>query len=166
MLENGAVQLSLGLASLQGMIDTALTAARATRPEREFQVVRDLPSETIYLKTDADRLTQVFINLISNARKYCDADAPEIRIAVRQRGARVTVDFIDNGKGIPKEAQSLIFEKFARLSDANRAGGAGLGLAICREIMANLGGSVAYLPGQGGAAFRVTVPLRLDQLAA
>ena len=166
VLENGSVQLNLGLASLQGMIDTALTAARQTRPAREFLVVRDLPSEAMYLKTDADRLTQVFINLISNARKYCDATRPELRIVVRQRSGRVTVDFIDNGKGIPKESQTLIFEKFARLTDANRAGGAGLGLAICREIMTNLGGSVAYLPGQKGAAFRVTVPLRLERMAA
>jgi Na+/proline symporter/signal transduction histidine kinase len=166
VLENGTVQLSLGLASLQGMLDTAFTAARQTRPEREFQISRDLPAETIYLKTDADRLTQVFINLISNARKYCDAARPELRIVVRQRGGRVTVDFIDNGKGIAKDAQALVFEKFARLSDPNRAGGTGLGLAICREIMTNLGGSVAYLPGQGGAAFRVTVPLRLEKLAA
>jgi Na+/proline symporter/nitrogen-specific signal transduction histidine kinase len=166
VLENGSVQLNLGLASLQGMIDTALTAARQTRPDREFLVVRDLPSEAIYLKTDADRLTQVFINLISNARKYCDAARPELRIVVRQRAGRVTVDFSDNGKGIPKESQALIFEKFARLTDANRAGGAGLGLAICREIMTNLGGSVAYLPGQKGAAFRVTVPLRLERMAA
>jgi signal transduction histidine kinase len=109
---------------------------------------------------------QVFINLISNARKYCDAEQPELRIAVRQRAGRVTVDIIDNGSGIPKDAQALIFEKFARLTDMNRAGGAGLGLAICREIMTNLGGSVAYLPGQGGAAFRVTVPLRLEKAAA
>ncbi|MGC1487716.1 MAG: ATP-binding protein, partial [Albidovulum sp.] len=52
------------------------------------------------------------------------------------------------------------FEKFARLTDTSRAGGAGLGLAICREIMVNLGGSVGYLPGQGGAAFRVTIPAK------
>ncbi|TAG12123.1 MAG: sodium:solute symporter, partial [Rhodobacterales bacterium] len=166
VLENGTVQLNLSLASLQQMLDTALTAARQTRPERSFTIHRDLPSEAIYLKTDADRLTQVFINLISNARKYCSAELPELRIVVRQRAGRVTIDFIDNGKGIPKESQSLIFEKFARLTDANRAGGAGLGLAICREIMTNLGGSVAYLPGQGGAAFRLTVPLRLEKLAA
>ncbi|MGL4235456.1 ATP-binding protein [Tabrizicola sp.] len=166
ILENGSVQLTVGLASLQAMIDTALTAARQTRPDREFLVIRDLPSEAIYLKTDADRLTQVFINLISNARKYCDAARPELRIAVRQKGGRVTVDFIDNGKGIPKDSQALIFEKFARLTDANRAGGAGLGLAICREIMTNLDGAVDYLPGQRGAAFRVTVPLRLERLAA
>jgi signal transduction histidine kinase len=85
---------------------------------------------------------------------------------VRQRAGRVTIDIIDNGTGIPKESQSIIFEKFARLTDANRAGGAGLGLAICREIMTNLGGSIAYLPGQGGAGFRLTLPLRLEKAAA
>ena len=80
---------------------------------------------------------------------------------MRQKGGRVMVDVIDNGRGIPQESQALIFEKFARLTDQSRAGGAGLGLAICREVMANLGGTVTYLPGQGGAAFRVTFPLRL-----
>ena len=163
VLENGSVQLNLRLANLQGMLDTALTAAQHTRPERSFLIQRDLAYEAIHLRTDADRLTQVFINLISNARKYCDAATPELRIAVRQRAGRVMIDFIDNGRGIPKESQSLIFEKFARLTDANRAGGAGLGLAICREIMTNLGGSVAYLPGKGGTAFRLTVPLRLEE---
>jgi signal transduction histidine kinase len=85
---------------------------------------------------------------------------------VRQRAGRVQIDFVDNGRGIPPEAQGLIFEKFARLSDQARAGGAGLGLAICREVMANLRGSISYLPGQGGAAFRVVVPLRLALEAA
>jgi K+-sensing histidine kinase KdpD len=79
---------------------------------------------------------------------------------VRKRCGRLTVDFIDNGSGIPKKAQRLIFEKFARLTDTQRAGGAGLGLAICREIMVNLGGTISYLPGQGGAAFRVSLPVR------
>jgi signal transduction histidine kinase len=111
-------------------------------------------------------LVQVFINLISNARKYCDADPGVLRIAVRQKGGRITVDFIDNGKGIPKESQRIIFEKFARLTDQMRAGGAGLGLAIVREIMTNLGGSITYLPGQRGAAFRVMLPLRLEKPAA
>ena len=80
---------------------------------------------------------------------------------MRQRGGRVTVDVIDNGTGIRPDKQRLIFEKFTRLTDPTRAGGAGLGLAICREVMASLGGTVAYLPGQGGAAFRVTVGLRV-----
>jgi signal transduction histidine kinase len=165
VLESGTVQLNLGLANLREMIDGALVAASHTRPERSFVIHRDPPTEDIFLRTDGDRLKQVFINLVSNARKYCDADAPELRIAVRQKGGRVTVDFIDNGSGIPKDKQALIFEKFARLTDQTRAGGAGLGLAICREVMANLGGTIGYLPGQGGAAFRVTLPLRLEKAA-
>jgi Na+/proline symporter/signal transduction histidine kinase len=163
VLENGTVQLNLGLANVSQMIDRALAAASHTKPERSFTIFRDLPMENIFIRTDADRLVQVFINLVSNARKYCDSDTPELRISVRQRGGRVTVDFIDNGSGIPKQSQALIFEKFARLTDQTRAGGAGLGLAICREVMANLGGTITYLPGQGGAAFRVAIPLRLER---
>ncbi len=59
----------------------------------------------------------------------------------------------------------MIFEKFSRLADSRRAGGAGLGLAICREIMARLGGTIVYLPGQGGAAFRVSLPASLAKAA-
>ena len=166
VLENGSVQLDLKLSGLQEMIERALAAAGSTRPERHFIIQRDPVAESLFVTTDPDRLTQVFINLISNARKYCAADLPELRIAVRQRGGRVMVDFIDNGSGIPQESQALIFEKFARLTDQNRAGGAGLGLAICREVMTSLGGSITYLPGQGGTAFRVTFPLRLQKAAA
>ena len=166
VLESGTVQLNLGLVNLREMIDGALVAASHTRPERIFTIHRDPLAEEVFLRTDGDRLKQVFINLVSNARKYCDAANPELRIVVRRKGGRVTVDFIDNGGGIPKDKQALIFEKFARLTDQTRAGGAGLGLAICREVMANLGGTIVYLPGQGGAAFRVNVPLRLDREAA
>ena len=164
VLESGTVQLNLELSNLRAMIDRALASASHTRPERVFTLDRDLPKEDVFLHTDGDRLTQVFINLISNARKYCDAANPELRISVRRKGGRVTVDFIDNGSGIPKDKQALIFEKFARLTDQTKAGGAGLGLAICREVMANLGGTIGYLPGQRGAAFRVTLPLRLAKL--
>lgn len=162
VLERGTVQLTLRLSHLGQMIDRALVAAGQTRPERVMAVHRHPPDEDIYLKTDADRLVQVLINLISNARKYCDAARPELTIAVRRRAGRVHLDVIDNGGGIDAGAQALIFEKFARATKDATAGGAGLGLAICREILANLGGSIAYLPGQKGAAFRVTLPLRHD----
>jgi Na+/proline symporter/nitrogen-specific signal transduction histidine kinase len=160
VLENGQVSLNSRSANLHDLIDTALRAAGATAPGRAFTILRDPMSEHVGLTTDTDRLTQVFINLISNARKYCDAPRPELRIRVQEQGAEVEVDFIDNGSGIDKENQALIFEKFARLGDQTRAGGAGLGLAICREVMVNLGGTISYLPGQGGAAFRVRLPRR------
>jgi signal transduction histidine kinase len=160
VLENRKVQLTIGVANLHDIITKAVTAASNTRPERVFVVQRDAGAEHMPVFTDTDRLLQVFINLVSNARKYCDAERAVLRIEVRKRGGYVEVDFIDNGSGIPKTSQALIFEKFARLTDTSHAGGAGLGLAICREIMANLGGSIDYIPGQGGAAFRVRLTLK------
>jgi Na+/proline symporter/nitrogen-specific signal transduction histidine kinase len=160
VLENRKVQLNIRVANLHDLITRAVQAASNTRPERAFAVHRDPAAEHLPVISDTDRLVQVFINLVSNARKYCDAERPELTILARRRGGRIVVDFIDNGSGIPKAAQRLIFEKFSRLTDTQRAGGAGLGLAICREIMVNLGGSIAYLPGQGGAAFRVSLPVR------
>ena len=160
VLERGTVQLNLANVELGVLIDRALAATAHVRPERGFSILRDRSAEVLHVRTDPDRLVQVLINLMSNARKYCDAAAPELRISVRSRAGRVTIDVIDNGAGIPKAAQAIIFEKFARLADENRSGGAGLGLAICREVMANLGGTIAYLPARKGAAFRVTLPLR------
>jgi signal transduction histidine kinase len=96
---------------------------------------------------------------MGNARKYCDAPRPELTVRAARTKGGVRVDFIDNGSGIPEKSREIIFEKFSRLSDTSAAGGTGLGLAICREIMARLGGEIAYLPGQGGAGFRLRLPL-------
>ncbi|MGR3247920.1 MAG: ATP-binding protein [Paracoccus sp. (in: a-proteobacteria)] len=161
VLESGRAQLTVGVANLHDLITRALTAASATRPERGFLIDRDLPTEHLGVITDADRLLQVLINVITNARKYCDADHPVLTIRVRRReGGGAIIDVIDNGSGIDTGRKSLIFQKFSRLNDPARAGGAGLGLAICREIMLTLGGGISYLPGQGGAAFRIVLPPR------
>ncbi len=159
VLENGQVQLHLGEGHLGQMIDRALVSSNSIAPHREFVIDRDHARENIEIVTDTGRLAQVMINVLSNARKYCDATHPRIDIRVRRReGDMIEVDFADNGSGIPRKSRALIFEKFARLTDQAQAGGAGLGLAICREIMVNLGGSIDYVPGQGGAVFRLTFP--------
>ncbi|WP_194096199.1 ATP-binding protein [Marivivens aquimaris] len=155
VLENGQVTLNMQHGTLRDLIDQAVSA---TGSGQAMAIKRRPTEENVALYTDVDRLTQVFINLIANAQKYCDDEKPVLRIVSRQIGERAVVDFIDNGSGIAKQNQQVIFEKFSRLTDARKAGGAGLGLAICREIMTRLGGEIAYLPGQGGAAFRVVLP--------
>ncbi len=165
VLESGSVQLNLREGNLAEIVDRAVSTVGAAPGTRPFRILRDPAAENVPLMTDPDRLAQVFINLMTNARKYCDAEQQEIRIEVRRLKGRVQVDVIDNGSGIPPEDREIVFEKFARLGDHARAGGAGLGLAICREIVEKLGGSISYLPGQGGAAFRVTLPLRLARAA-
>ncbi|SMX29545.1 Alkaline phosphatase synthesis sensor protein PhoR [Pelagimonas phthalicica] len=157
VLENGQVSLNLGEGMLSDVLDRAEAAALAHDDKRGLQIKRDRESEQVWLNTDTERLSQVFINLISNARKYCDAESPALAIVVT-KGEALTVDFIDNGSGVAPEAQDVIFEKFARVSD-QKAGGAGLGLAISRQIVTRLGGEISYLSGQSGAAFRVILPL-------
>ncbi|GGL65040.1 ATP-binding protein [Wenxinia marina] len=165
VLENGQGKLDMREGSLQRVIDRAVAAAGG-RPGDPLVIQRREAAEAVPVFTDLDRLAQVFINLIANARKYCDAEQPVLQVRVRRRGSgAIEIDFADNGSGIAPEDQNLIFEKFSRAGDQSRAGGAGLGLAICREIMDRLGGSIAYLPGQGGAAFRVVLPARAARAA-
>jgi Na+/proline symporter/nitrogen-specific signal transduction histidine kinase len=158
VLENGKVSLHLETLNLSSVIDRAVAATEGQSFEPVVRIRRERGAEAIPITTDPDRLAQVFINLISNAQKYCSAKQPELHIRVSQSAEAVTIDFVDNGHGIPASKQGLIFEKFSRLSDTRAAGGAGLGLAICREVMDKLGGSISYLPGQGGAAFRLVLP--------
>ncbi|KIT14429.1 ATP-binding protein [Jannaschia aquimarina] len=155
VLESGQIELSLGRVLLRDVLDRAVTAAA---PDRRLAIIRDRTAEEIALVTDADRLAQVFINLIANAAKYCDADQPTLEIRTETEGDTLVVDVVDNGSGIAPRDQAVIFEKFARLGDHTAAGGAGLGLAICREIVARLGGEIDYVADMGGAAFRVSLP--------
>ncbi|NDV51097.1 MULTISPECIES: ATP-binding protein [unclassified Salipiger] len=159
VLENGQVNLNLREGLLSDVLDRAVAAAAADEAGRRLEIRRDRAAEQIVLHTDLDRLSQVFINLIANARKYCDAPRPRLEISVRA-GARLALDFTDNGSGVAAEAQDVIFEKFSRVSD-QKAGGAGLGLAICRQIVTRLGGDITYVPGRAGASFRVSLPADL-----
>jgi Na+/proline symporter/nitrogen-specific signal transduction histidine kinase len=159
VLESGQVSMKWGRHNLHSLIDHAIEATGQALDGADLRIERDQASEHIYIDTDADRLAQVFINLIANARKYCRAEIPILRIQTRSvLDGGVQIDFIDNGAGIPEQKKSLIFEKFSRLGDQTKAGGAGLGLAICSEIATNLGGTISYLPGQGGAGFRIELP--------
>ncbi|MEO1639900.1 MAG: sensor histidine kinase [Pseudomonadota bacterium] len=158
VLENGQVVLRDQTGRLPDLLDRAVDAAGV--PTGAMKIVRERSREDITLRSDLDRLAQVFINLISNARKYCDAEKPVLTISAKQVDGRYVVDFSDNGSGIAAENQQLIFEKFSRIADEAKAGGAGLGLAICREIMQRLGGEVSYLPARKGSTFRVTLPLQ------
>ncbi|MCB1368704.1 MAG: sodium:solute symporter, partial [Rhodobacteraceae bacterium] len=161
VLESKQVAMKVQTGRLSTVIDRAILAATvaATPDERRpLAIERDLEAEDVNIESDLDRLAQVFINLISNARKYCDADEPQLQIRASRKGEMTVVDFIDNGSGIAEQHRDIVFEKFSRLTDASAAGSAGLGLAISREIMRNLGGYIELLRTGRGAAFRVAFP--------
>lgn len=111
---------------------------------------------------DGDRLAQVFTNLVDNALKFTPAGG-EVTLAARQEGAEAVVEVRDTGQGIAPEVLPHIFERFYQ-SDASRARGerqgAGLGLAIAREIVAAHGGKISVRSQLGqGTVFTVRLPL-------
>ncbi|QGX98479.1 sodium:solute symporter [Roseovarius faecimaris] len=163
VLESGQVVLNAQTGSLSALLSRSIAAAGGEGGSLD---VRYTPlAEDITLTTDHDRLAQVFINLITNARKYCDAEDPVLEISTHLDGETARVEFSDNGSGIAPEMRSMVFEKFSRISHG-RVDGAGLGLAICREIMTRLDGQIEIIPTMTGTAFRVTLPVSRPDMSA
>ncbi|WP_457319768.1 sensor histidine kinase [Roseateles sp. P5_E11] len=111
--------------------------------------------ESLALRTDAAQLEQVLINLAQNALQACAGySKPELLIEARlSRGARLRLTVADNGPGVAPGLESRIFTPFF----TTREGGSGVGLAVVRQLVHGLGGSVRHAkrPG-GGACFVLT----------
>jgi Na+/proline symporter/nitrogen-specific signal transduction histidine kinase len=158
-LESGRVTFHIDEVSLGSVIDRALWSTEGMVQSNGVTVVREDECEDITLETDFDRIAQVVINLISNAVKYGRGDDPIITIRMGRTPEGAFIEVADRGPGIPESKREEVFEKFARLGEANISGSAGLGLPISREIMRNLGGELRVMPNAPGAVFRVDLPL-------
>jgi len=112
------------------------------------------------LRADPDRVTQVLLNLLSNAGKFVPQPGGRIRVKLLADSQAATVEVHDNGPGVPAAQRALIFEKFRQGGDeANRPQGTGLGLPISRQIIEYFGGHMELRPDSGqGACFAFTLP--------
>jgi two-component system sensor histidine kinase KdpD len=121
-----------------------------------------LPPGLPLVPIDELLIEQVFINLLENAAKYTPEGTP-IVVSAWPSMDTVVVEVADSGPGIPPGEEEAIFRKFQRGSSVNRtgpAGGSGLGLTICRGIVAAHGGRIWLEPrAGGGSAFRFSLPL-------
>lgn len=141
----------------EAALDRALNVCAAQLRQRGVSVEMGDRASLTMVEGDADRLCQVFINLITNALKYNDSETPVMRVSSLVRAGNYTVDIADNGPGIAKGERKLIFEKFSRgTRGAADQSGAGLGLAISRQIVTRMNGSLDLVQGAlPGACFRV-----------
>jgi len=149
---------------LRQALQQALEQSAPLYAKKSHRLTTTLGETPVFVLGDAQRLVQVFANLLTNAAKYTDPGG-DITLTLQPRGRReALVTILDNGVGLPPGSAAELFEPFVQAPGAasNAEGGLGLGLAIVRRIVNTHGGQViAESPGLGlGSCFSVILPLQ------
>lgn len=166
-LEAAQFELSPQWVSARGISAAVLANFENTAIAQNVRLTSDFKAETA-IYCDADRITQVLVNLIGNAIKYSPSGT-EIQIRFESSADSVRYSVIDSGPGIAREKLRKLFNKFVQLdSSSTRAkGGTGLGLAICKAIVEQHGGQIGVDSTLGeGSTFWFTLPIVKDELSS
>ena len=149
-LESGRVKLDLQSEPSERLVSDAVTPLETAFHDKGLTLEVDVPVETPPVLADPARIGHVFSNLLTNALKYTPPGGV-VRIYAEPLDKYVRFVVQDTGVGIPQEYMARIFERFYRIPSENQPSGAGLGLAIAKEIVEAHGGaiSVESTPGQG-----------------
>jgi signal transduction histidine kinase len=144
------------------LVRAAVKQAQA-RTERHTValVVEAEPDGVVWAEIDTARVEQVVTNLLDNAIKYSpDGGLIEVRLSHGAPG-RLRLTVRDQGIGVPEEHRPHLFERFYQAHADTHRSGLGLGLYICRQIVARHGGEItAEFPPEGGTRMVVTLPVR------
>jgi signal transduction histidine kinase len=159
-VDEGRLELLVGPQDLREVADAAVRTHRLAAEAAEVELV--VEGEAGLLDGDRDRLQQVISNLVDNAIRVAPP-ASTVRVSLWRSETEAGFTVSDEGPGVPPEERDRIFERFARRDRARaRTGGAGLGLAICREIVSAHGGRI-WVRGQTprGSAFTVALAITI-----
>ena len=157
-LESGLETIRTEPVSLRDVIASALRTLHPMIGRQKFTV--DAAPEFPLLNVNSALMELVLLNLLDNALKYGPAEG-EVKIIARWDGRSITIDVDDDGTGLPPSEREAIFVKFYRAKHGDKkVAGTGLGLYICRGIIAAHGGTIAAIdPHDGkGACLRITLP--------
>lgn len=172
-LEAGRMVLEKTPNDLIITIRSAVDQVESLMLERDITVVYDKVSGDTVCSCDSDKILQVMLNLLSNAVKFSPTGGriiitlndDEITVPVDESPeethvvAALSVSVSDQGKGVPEDAQPMIFDKFVQANAKEVVGGTGLGLSICQEIINLHHGAISVCNNEdGGATFRFTIP--------
>jgi NtrC-family two-component system sensor histidine kinase KinB len=157
-IESGRIEMHPQPIDLTALLDRAEQSVQQPASSRAIKFERALEPGLPELLVDADKILLVLANLLSNAVRY-SPEGGRIRFEARRLRDRVFVSVVDQGPGVPPEAQSRVFEPFFRVGGPEQQGGTGLGLAIAREIVRAHRGAiwVESEPGQG-SRFTFSLP--------
>ena len=160
-IESGRIHLKVAPEEVGDLVEGAVDTFRAVLTQTDRSVDVSVPDDLPAVSADGDRVRQVLINLISNAIKY-SPNGGEVRVAAEQLDGGVKIAVHDQGLGISREDQQLLFTKFYRVDSAltREIGGTGLGLSICKSIIELLGGEIGCDSEAGeGSTFWFTLPV-------
>lgn len=164
------------------LLDMSRIESGALKPKREWNILpeiigsvlvrmknlaaghrieTDIPENLPLVPVDYVQMEQVFTNLVSNSLKYAPKNTV---VCIRARGEdeRIHVQVSNQGPPVPQEDLGRIFDKFYRITDADRVSGTGLGLSICKGIIEAHGGRIWAENVSDGLAFNFTLPLIWD----
>jgi len=158
-IEQGRVKLDLQPMPADQLVEEAVTRSQAQAIARGVTLTANRVADAPPVMVERDRIEHVFDNLILNANEHTGRGGT-ITIVVHPDGDRARFVIRDTGEGIAPEHLARIFDKFYRVPTARHSGGAGLGLAIVREIITAHGGQidVSSQPGKG-TSFTFTLPV-------
>lgn len=161
-MEHGSFKLKKTKVDLSQVIEDAVNTVFALAQERAIELKWSLDKGIGQVNTDARRLKEVIVNLLSNSIKY-NKEGGKVSLEARKRGKGLVISVKDNGIGIAPENLDKLFVKFYRVEDetGEDVRGTGLGLYISREIVERLGGELwAESEGLGkGSTFSFTLPM-------
>jgi two-component system, OmpR family, sensor histidine kinase KdpD len=161
-IEAGALKPQRAWNDLEEIVGAAV--ARLKQAARHHRLEIALPDDLPLIPVDFVQIQQVFINLISNGLKY-SPEGTIVRMEAQRRDPdMVVVRVINHGPPIPEEHLDRIFDKFYRVTAADRVTGTGLGLSICKGIVEAHGGRIWAENLPDGLAFNFTLPLQVKDM--
>jgi NtrC-family two-component system sensor histidine kinase KinB len=146
--QNGLQKLNLAPCSIEELLEAARLRFAPDAEAKGIELLVEIQGHLPRLHADAGQIDRVLDNLIDNALRHTASDG-QIRLQARRHGERVIISVEDNGEGIAYGQQGRIFEPFVQVG--RKKGGAGLGLALCKEIVQLHGGRMGVYsrPGRG-----------------
>jgi len=161
-IESGRAEWQVTRIDVRKVVAETLAGVSQMFKEKDVAVQTRFPDRVSPVDADLDRLIQVLLNLLSNALKFCPEGKGRVEVTLTEGEGLVRVDVRDNGPGIKRADQSVIFDKFRQAGDTltEKPPGTGLGLHISRQIIEHFGGRmwVESRPGEG-ACFSFTLPV-------
>lgn len=162
LMQVGSIKLDLQPMPIQRVIQTACDEVAKMAEARGHTLIRNLPTQPLWVNADQEKLVQVFVNLLNNAIRFTPKQGV-ITVSTSQVRNEVVAEVKDTGIGIPPSELDKIFKEFYQISDpmTRREGGLGLGLSIAQGLVRLHNGRI-WAESKGfnqGATFKVVLPM-------